>query len=179
MAFDRSRTDIPSCIEANFGRECIRDLNPQLNRGRLYDGVSPTVTVNYRGWKVYEQRRVSAWEAMALQGLYPELFPAIDDFKPRQLMHIAGEAFCMPQILAVVVSVLINVTFAPMDKEEPGWAPDSAGAIADTCGGVKSVPSPESEHATMLSACSSQEDTTNTDMFLHDFLALCDVPTGC
>ena len=111
MELDKSRTGLPESLSANSDQEMVRDLNQQVTRSRLMNGISPCISTTYRAWKHFEHKRVTAWEACALQGIYldSEAFPAALEFGPPDFMTLAGEASCMPQALVHVLALLVCV----------------------------------------------------------------------
>ena len=89
-------------------QELVADLNMSLDRARVRETVG-CISTGYKGWKLYARQLVSVEECLALQGIEPERFRFGSEFSQNMLMVIAGEAFVMPAVTAIVLSLLAHV----------------------------------------------------------------------
>ena len=107
------------CKQGKDSKEMIRDLTQSVKRSRLMSDMMPCITTGFKGWRKNARRLVSGRECMNFQGLFPELFPAFDQFTRRQLIAIGGDAFCMPQALALLLAILLHVPMSDgRDQDE-------------------------------------------------------------
>jgi len=106
----------------------LRELSQQMDRGSAAprtDDLFPIVIPRSLIWNDEQQRLVVAVEKLAAQGITIDRETAAK-FTEEELSDLAGNAFCMPTFLIVVVSVLLVLAQKYNEVDQGGAADEPA-----------------------------------------------------
>ncbi len=115
------------------------DLSQNINRlpkssvrnfGDTLVEVAPTVMPNWRLWSTKRHRLVTGTEALMLQGFpVEELFYILEEFRNHQKHSLAGNAFTLTVVLALVASFVHSVEWFDDRSETTASSALTAGAL--------------------------------------------------
>ena len=108
----RQKRVVSAALAGNRGGDVIVDINKGETRGSHGVNVAPTIVANSLPYRVKEKRVLEPMESMALQGIFPEDFPAmrsLSDSMPVTVMRdLAGNAFSSTVCMAVLVAGFVH-----------------------------------------------------------------------
>ena len=108
----------------------LADVNMSIGWVKMQRGACPCLVGTGRVWLFHKNRELSGEEALALQG-FDIARQHVDDFKRRQLMELAGNAFNGGVCLAVVSTGLFGLGSLPdVDIDTPSSQASEQGSNA-------------------------------------------------
>ena len=108
----------------------LADVNMSIGWVKMQRGACPCLVGTGRVWLLHKNRELSGEEALALQG-FDIARQHVGDFKRRQLMELAGNAFNGGVCLAVVSTGLFGLRCLPdVDIDTPSSQASEQGSNA-------------------------------------------------
>jgi DNA-cytosine methyltransferase len=115
----RQQRVVARAMQGNRGYDVIADINKGELRGAHGADVAPTIVANSLPYRVKEKRVLEPMESLALQGIFPEDFPAMEDFSTGSetfLRDLAGNAFSTTVCMAMMLAALCHAPLPGVAK---------------------------------------------------------------